>query len=103
MNMNKWNLLSDEQKTLLQNELAALTESMWQETATEDAIALACLSDGPCSIGETGKMKLVEPSDADLLVRNQVATEVILPRWGRNVVDRNAQLTGIEPWEKSLI
>lgn len=81
MNMNKWNLLSDEQKTLLQNELAALTESMWQETATEDAIALACLSDGPCSIGETGKMKLVEPSDADLLVRNQVATKVILPRW----------------------
>ncbi|WP_290697251.1 TRAP transporter substrate-binding protein [Amphritea sp.] len=81
MNMNKWNLLSDKQKTLLQNEISVLTEKMWQETATEDAIALACLSDGPCSIGETGKMKLVEPSDADLIVRNQIATEVILPRW----------------------
>ncbi|MBQ0783088.1 MAG: TRAP transporter substrate-binding protein [Amphritea sp.] len=81
MNMNKWNLLSDKQKTLLQKEISVLTEKMWQETATEDAIALACLSDGPCSIGETGKMKLVEPSDADLIVRNQIATEVILPRW----------------------
>jgi TRAP-type C4-dicarboxylate transport system substrate-binding protein len=81
MNMNKWNLLSDKQKILLQKEISVLTEKMWQETATEDAIALACLSDGPCSIGETGKMKLVEPSDADLIVRNQIATEVILPRW----------------------
>ncbi len=33
MNMNKWNLLSDAQKMLLQKELAALTEKMWQETS----------------------------------------------------------------------
>lgn len=81
MNMNKWNLLSDEQKTLLQNEISALTENMWQETATEDAIALACLSAGPCSIGEPGNMVLVEPSESDLLIRNKVAADVILPRW----------------------
>ncbi|WP_432471529.1 TRAP transporter substrate-binding protein [Amphritea sp. HPY] len=81
MNMNKWNLLSDEQKTLLQNEISALTENMWQETATEDAIALACLSAGPCSIGDTGNMVLVEPSESDLIIRDKVAMDVILPRW----------------------
>ncbi|MGY8872957.1 MAG: hypothetical protein ACKVJE_21235, partial [Pseudomonadales bacterium] len=58
-----------------------LTESMWQETAKEDAIALACLSEGPCAIGEAGNMVLVEPSKSDLVVRNKVATDVILPRW----------------------
>jgi TRAP-type C4-dicarboxylate transport system substrate-binding protein len=81
MNMNKWNLLSEAQQILLQHELSVLTEKMWQETAAEDAIALACLSDGPCSIGETGNMTLVNPSDSDLRVRNKIAMEVILPRW----------------------
>ncbi|MEH6824261.1 MAG: TRAP transporter substrate-binding protein [Motiliproteus sp.] len=81
MNMNKWNLLSDAQKTLLKKEVSILTEKMWQETATEDAIALACLSDGPCSLGETGNMTLVAPSDSDLAVRNVIAMDVILPRW----------------------
>lgn len=81
MNMSKWNVLSSEQKTLLKNEIAVLTESMWQETAKEDAVALVCLSEGPCNIGEAGNMVLVEPSKADLVVRNKIATDVILPRW----------------------
>ncbi len=81
MNMNKWNLLSRDQKALLQKEVSMLTEKMWQETATEDAIALSCLSEGPCAIGETGNMTLVEPSAADLSIRNRIAMEVILPRW----------------------
>ena len=81
MNMDKWNLLSDELKALLQKEMSLLNEKMWQETATEDAIALSCLADGPCSIGEVGNMTLVEPTKSDLVVRNNVAMDVILPRW----------------------
>ncbi len=81
MNINKWNLLSDAQKSLLQQEIDTLTERMWQETATEDATALACLSTGPCELGETGGMTLVEPSASDLVVRDKVAADVILPRW----------------------
>lgn len=81
MNINKWNLLSAEQQQLLQQELAQLNDKMWQETAREDSIALACLTDGPCDIGKTGNMTLVHPSTADLQVRDQVAREVILPRW----------------------
>ncbi len=81
MNMNKWNRLSDAQKSLLEEEIATLNDTMWKETATEDATALACLSHGPCTIGETGNMTLVEPSAEDLLIRDQVAKDVILPRW----------------------
>lgn len=81
INMSKWNLLSDDQKSLLQRELSSLTEKMWQETAAEDAIALACLSDGPCPIGEVGNMTLVAPSDSDLIERSEIAKNVILPRW----------------------
>ena len=81
MNLDKWNLLGNELQATLQQEMAVLTEEMWLETATEDAIALDCLSDGPCSLGELGNMTLVEPSAADLKIRDTLAREVILPRW----------------------
>ncbi len=81
MNRDKWNLLSQTQKTLLQNEIAKLTDKMWRETATEDTVALSCLASGPCELGENGHMILAQPSEQDLIVRNKIAQEVILPRW----------------------
>ncbi|UTW05288.1 TRAP transporter substrate-binding protein [Amphritea atlantica] len=81
MNLTKWNRLNESQKELLNREIATLTENMWQQTATEDEIALACLSGGSCAIGEAGNMTLVNPSEADLKIRDKVAKEVILPRW----------------------
>ena len=83
MNMDKYNSLSDNQKAILEKEIAALTERMWAETATEDEIAISCITGGKCDIGEPGAMKLVEPTEADLKIRNQVANDVILARWAK--------------------
>ena len=81
MNMNKWNSLSEGQQTLLQSEIATLTDAMWAETATEDDVAISCITGGECAIGEAGSMTLVEPSEADLKARDSIATEVVLARW----------------------
>ena len=54
---------------------------MWAETATEDDIAISCITGGECSIGEPGAMKLVEPSEEDLALRDKIATDVVLSRW----------------------
>lgn len=81
MNMDKWNSLTSDQQTLLQTEITALNERMWTETATEDEIAITCITGGNCDIGEAGNMTLVEPSAADLALRDTVASEVILARW----------------------
>ena len=81
MNMDKWNSLSEGQKTLLQSEIATLTDAMWAETATEDDVAISCITGGECAIGEAGSMTLVEPSEADLKARDSIATEVVLARW----------------------
>lgn len=81
MNMNKWNSLSESQQTLLQSEIATLTDAMWAETATEDDVAISCITGGECAIGEAGSMTLVEPSEADLKARDSIATEVVLARW----------------------
>ena len=81
MNMDKWNSLSEGQQTLLQSEIATLTDAMWAETATEDDVAISCITGGECAIGAAGSMTLVEPSEADLKARDSIATEVVLARW----------------------
>ncbi|MEM1079280.1 MAG: TRAP transporter substrate-binding protein [Pseudomonadota bacterium] len=81
MNMDKWNSLSADQQALLQTEIATLTEAMWAETATEDDVAISCITGGACEVGEPGSMTLVEPSEADLALRDTIATDVVLARW----------------------
>lgn len=83
LNLGKWNAMSAEQQAIMQRETAALTERMWAETATEDDVAIACITGRACAIGEPGDMTLVEPSAADLALRDRIATEVILARWAK--------------------
>lgn len=81
MNMGKWNSMTPAQQDMLTAEMAKLNDEMWAETATEDEIAISCITGGACEIGEPGSMKLVEPSAADLAMRDTVATDVVLARW----------------------
>ncbi len=81
MNLDKWNRMTAEQQALLTSEIDALTDRMWAETATEDDVAISCITGGACEIGEKGAMTLVEPSAEDLALRDKIATDVILARW----------------------
>ena len=81
MNMDKWNSLSADQQALMQSAIATLTDAMWAETATEDDVAISCITGGACKVGEAGSMTLVEPSKADLKARDAIATDVVLARW----------------------
>lgn len=81
MNMDKWNSLSADQQALMQSEVSALTEAMWAETATEDDVAISCITGGKCEIGDAGSMTLVEPTTGDLALRDKIATDVVLARW----------------------
>ena len=81
MNMDKWNSIPAAQQKMLQKEIDALTDRMWDETATEDDVAISCITGGDCEIGDKGDMKLVEPSEADLKMRDTIASDVVLARW----------------------
>ncbi|MFK8033163.1 MAG: TRAP transporter substrate-binding protein [Hyphomicrobiales bacterium] len=81
MNMDKWTSMTADQQATLTKEITALTDKMWAETATEDEIAISCITGGACDIGEPGAMKLVEPSAEDLAMRDTIATDVVLARW----------------------
>ncbi|MGY8862524.1 MAG: TRAP transporter substrate-binding protein [Pseudomonadales bacterium] len=80
-NLDKWNALSKAQQSLLEFELSELNERMWKETATEDDIAIECLTGSRCSLGELGGMVLAKPSKADFKKRDTIAQDVILSRW----------------------
>jgi TRAP-type C4-dicarboxylate transport system substrate-binding protein len=90
MNMDKWNAMSDAQRELLTAEIAALNERMWAETATEDDVAIACITGGDCAIGEKGNMTLVTPSEADIAALKPIG-QVVLDKWagrcGKDCVD----------------
>ena len=81
MNLDKWNSMTADQQTLLEGEINKLNEAMWEETATEDTVAIACLTGGTCDIGEGANMVLVEPSADDKAALKTIATDVILKRW----------------------
>lgn len=87
INMDKWNAMSDAQRDTMMTEIAALNERMWAETATEDEIAISCITGGDCDIGEKGAMVLVEPSADDLAK---------LPEIGQKVLDAWASRCGEE-------
>ncbi|MEM9147592.1 MAG: TRAP transporter substrate-binding protein [Pseudomonadota bacterium] len=90
MNMDKWNAMSADQQAMLTKELDALTDAMWEETATEDEVAISCITGGACEIGEPGAMVLIEPSEADLAARDKIANEVVLKRWAERCGDECA-------------
>ncbi len=86
MNMDKWNSMSADQQADLTERLDALTERMWEETALEDEVAIACLTSDSCPLGPDaplGGMTLVTPSAEDLATRDVIATDVILARWAK--------------------
>ncbi|MEO1749102.1 MAG: TRAP transporter substrate-binding protein, partial [Pseudomonadota bacterium] len=80
INMDKWNAMSDAQRELMSAEIAALNERMWAETATEDEIAISCITGGDCEIGDKGNMVLVEPS-ADDLAKLPMIGQQVLDAW----------------------
>lgn len=84
MNMDKWNSMSTDQQADMKVRLDKLTDSMWEATAKEDDIAIACLTSQDCPLGKDaplGGMTLVEPSAADLKMRDKIANDVVLARW----------------------
>ncbi|MEL6598331.1 MAG: TRAP transporter substrate-binding protein [Pseudomonadota bacterium] len=80
MNMDKWNSMSEGQQAMLLSEINTLNEQLWADNASQDSTAVSCLTGGDCPT-EAASMTLVEPTDADIAARDDIATNVVLARW----------------------
>ncbi|WP_370205789.1 TRAP transporter substrate-binding protein DctP [Pararhodobacter marinus] len=78
VNNDTWNALSDEDRALIEEQVALLEDQTWEATAREDAEGIACLSDGPCPRGEPGGLQQMTMTDAGReALRDSVETGVI--------------------------
>lgn len=83
MNLDKWNSLSPEMQTLIQDQVTAEFEAPAWETA-QGALDndIACLTgNGDCASGDARSMTLVEVSDEDFAKAREVLVSKVLPDW----------------------
>ncbi|MBB99654.1 MAG: C4-dicarboxylate ABC transporter substrate-binding protein [Rhodobacteraceae bacterium] len=89
MNMDRWNSLSDETKTLIQEQVTTNFEApAWDVAAGALEGDIACLTGkGDCAAGDPASLKLVEPSEADIAKARAILTETVLPEWAERAGD----------------
>lgn len=59
VNNDTWNSLTDEERALIEAEVAILEETMWTATEAETADGINCMADGPCDRGDLGGMSQI--------------------------------------------
>ena len=83
INLDKWNSLSAEDRTLLQDSIrTGFEEPAW--AAAQDALVndVACLTgNGACPAGEARGMTLVESTEADAARARDILISTVLPDW----------------------
>lgn len=80
-NADWWDALDPAMQDFLMEEVTALSDKMWALNAEENAIGIACNTDGPCPLGEPAGMVRVDPSEEDFDLRREALIETVLPGW----------------------
>lgn len=74
-----WDGLPEDQRALLTAELEKLETAMWDLNREENELGINCNTTGPCPLGEPAGMVRVDPSEADVVLRERAMTEAVLP------------------------
>ncbi|MEZ5936455.1 MAG: TRAP transporter substrate-binding protein [Alphaproteobacteria bacterium] len=82
VNLDFWNGLDPALQNLLQTEMDALEETLWQAAAEQTDLGVACNTGGAgCTLEPAGTMTLVEPSEGDREALVGLLKEKLLPAW----------------------
>lgn len=81
VNLDTWNSLNEETQAFMLDEMKKFEDNAWKIVIAENDVGIACGTSGPCDLGATGGMTLVEPDEADLAKREEILKTVVLPRW----------------------
>ena len=74
-----WDGLDEADRKLVMDELAKVENAMWELNADENEIGIACNTSGPCPLGDPAGMTRVDPSDADVTLRDEAMRKAVLP------------------------
>lgn len=106
INLDKWNSLSDAQKSTLESAIKEKFEApAWQSAQGALANDIACLTGtGECTYGDAHDMTLVAANDEDLAKAKEVLISEVLPEWAERAGpewakrwnDSVGKVTGVE-------
>ena len=74
-----WDGLAEADRQLIRDQLATVESAMWDLNAEENEIGIACNTSGPCPLGDPAGMTRVDPSDADVALRDEAMRKAVLP------------------------
>lgn len=83
-NLSMWNKLSEDTRKFIQAELKKLEDQSWSSTIAETEEGVFCATGtGKCTVGPPGKLKLVQPSEADKKARDTALNTTVLKSWAQ--------------------
>ncbi len=89
VNNDTWNGLTDDERALIEAEVAKLEEQSWAATISEDTDGINCMANGPCERGETGGMSQVSlTAEAGEQMRASIEGGVIA-NWAKRCEERS--------------
>ena len=80
--LERWNALDPAVQAFLTEQIMQLEDDIWNGAGAETEEGFACNTGGAgCTREAPGKMTLVEVSDADIALRDEVLKASVLPKW----------------------
>ena len=89
VNNDSWAALSDEDRALIEEQVAALENRMWEATARDDTDGINCLADGPCPRGENGHLRQMTMSDAGMAQLRASIESGVIGTWAQRCEERS--------------
>lgn len=81
INTQLWDGLDEETRVAMTAAFQEFEDAGWANGAAKEAMGVVCLTGGDCPIGEAGTATLVEPGEADVVARQAILDNFVLPRW----------------------
>ena len=82
VNMKSWEKMDPRVRTLIETEIKTLEKGIWDAAAYHTEQGLACNAGrDDCKIGTKGKMRVIQPSDADRALLKKIVNETMIPKW----------------------
>lgn len=82
VNLNTWNKMDAKTREFFLSNFKTVEEEFWANAAKEGQDGINCnTGQGVCIFGTKGAMKLVPVTDADKVVLNRIARDVVVKNW----------------------
>jgi TRAP-type C4-dicarboxylate transport system substrate-binding protein len=82
VNQKAWEKLDPKVRAFLQDNVKTLVNDIWDAAARQTQEGYDCNTDAAaCPFPVRGKMKLVQPTDADRALLKKVTQDAVLPKW----------------------